>query len=66
MTVLDEFQLKRVLVSMAGVSGKMKNAADIAKLSFGEDCSVPADLLFNDVPHPAWVRKYVFFIYFIK
>lgn len=47
--------LKRVLVAMAGVSGKIKNTADIAKLKFGEDCSVPADLLFNDVPHPAWV-----------
>ena len=47
--------LKRVLVKMAGESGKMKNTADIAKLKFGEDCSIPADLLFNDVPHPAWV-----------
>lgn len=44
-----------MLVAMAGVSGKIKNTADIAKLKFGEDCSVPADLLFNDVPHPAWV-----------
>jgi hypothetical protein len=47
--------LKRVLVQMACVNGKIKNTADIAKLKFGEDCSVPADLLFNDVPHPAWV-----------
>lgn len=56
---LDESMLKRVLVAMAGVSGKIKNTADIAKLKFGEDCSVPADLLFNDVPHPAWVRTFV-------
>jgi hypothetical protein len=52
----DESMLKRVLVQMACVNGKIKNTADIAKLKFGEDCSVPADLLFNDVPHPAWVR----------
>ena len=58
----DEYQLKRVLVSMAAVSGKMKNAADIAKLNFGEDCTVPADLLFNDVPHPAWVSNILFII----
>lgn len=54
--------LKRVLVAMAGVSGKIKNTADIAKLKFGEDCSVPADLLFNDVPHPAWVSTVRVFI----
>ena len=52
---LDEFHLKRVLVEMATKCGKIKNTADIAKLKFGEDCSVPADLLFNNVPHAAWV-----------
>ena len=56
--LIDESMLKRVLVGMAGVSGKIKNTADIAKLKFGEDCSVPTDLLFNDVPHPAWVSLY--------
>ena len=40
---------------MATKCGKIKNTADIAKLKFGEDCSVPADLLFNNVPHAAWV-----------
>ena len=59
MISLDESMLKKVLVAMAGVSGKIKNTADIAKLKFGEDCSVPANLLFNDVPHPAWVRTYL-------
>ena len=58
---LDEFHLKRVLVEMATKCGKIKNTADIAKLKFGEDCSVPADLLFNNVPHAAWV-SYVHFI----
>ena len=41
---------------MAHISGKMKNTADIAKLKFGEDCNVPNDLLFNNVPHAAWVK----------
>ena len=54
--ISDEFHLKRVLVAMAHISGKMKNTADIAKLKFGEDCNVPNDLLFNNVPHAAWVK----------
>jgi len=58
--VTDETALKLVLIDMATKSGRIGDTALIASLPFGHDCSVPLDFLFNNVPHPTWVRAYLY------
>mmetsp|Transcript_2988 Transcript_2988/g.3129 ORF Transcript_2988/g.3129 Transcript_2988/m.3129 type:complete len:449 (+) Transcript_2988:231-1577(+) len=58
--IVDENALKNFLVSIAGDNGRIKDTPDICRLGFGQDCSMPLDLLFNAVPHPAWVRSYMY------
>jgi hypothetical protein len=29
-------------------------------LPFGQDCSLPLDFRFNNVPHPTWLRSYLY------
>lgn len=56
----DEVQLKRALVTMSSSVDCPKEGADIVKLKFGESTAMPSDFLFNNVPHSAWVRAYLY------
>lgn len=58
--VNDETDLKRVLIEMTNAVGMLQCTADIARLPFGEDFELPLDFKWNEVPHQAWVRSYVY------
>ena len=58
--VKDELSLKTSVVEMAQAAGRMKDTGAIAGLGFGQDCSIPLNLRFNNVPHPEWVRNYLY------
>lgn len=55
----DPTSLKLALIDLAVRSGKISETANIARLSFGDDWSMPRDFRFNDVPHATWVRAYI-------
>jgi hypothetical protein len=57
----DETALKRALIKMAFDAGRLKDTATLGTgLTFGDDFRMPLDFRFNDVPHAAWVRAYVY------
>jgi hypothetical protein len=58
--VESEETLKYALVRMAADSGRIEDTGPILELPFGESFEVPTNLLFNNVPHPAWVRAYIY------
>eukprot|EP01038_Epipyxis_sp_PR26KG_P011101 gene11101-14896_t len=58
--VNDDISLKRVLVSLANNVNRIQDTGDIMRLPFGDDCSMPEDFRFNDVPHATWVRSYIY------
>lgn len=57
---LSESDLKKALCNFAFEYDCMDATANILKLSFGDNYELPMDLLFNEVPHPAWVRSYIY------
>lgn len=59
-TVEDERMLKNALISMAFDTGKMSATGLVVGLPFGTDHTLPLDFRFNDVPHAAWVRAYIY------
>ena len=59
-TTLSESELKKALYTMAFNFECMDSSAKILKLNFGDNYDLPTDLLFNQVPHPAWVRSYIY------
>ena len=56
----DETDLKRVLIEMAYHKKKMQQTANLARLTFGENFSLPSNFRWNDVPHEKWVRSYMY------
>lgn len=58
--VTNEEDLKTVLVRMTTSSNRIRDTGSIMKLPFGQDVSMPKDFLFNNVPHAAWVRAYLY------
>lgn len=58
--VTDETALKRALVAMACSAGRVQDSGRLVRLDFGDNVALPADFRFNDVPHAAWVRAYVY------
>ena len=59
--VSDETALKLCVLEMCQrYSGRSEDAAAIAKLGFGHDCSMPVDFRWNQVPHQGWVRAYLY------
>lgn len=60
--VTDENKLKNAMIDMiSNVSrGIEKHSADIVKLDFGRTYELPIDFRWNQVPHQAWVRSYVY------
>jgi hypothetical protein len=58
--VLDDVMLKRALVQMAINAKRLEDTGRIVSLEFGEQCVLPLDFRFNDVPHAAWVRAYIY------
>ena len=59
-SVVCERGLKSALVSVANNMGRQDLTAALLCLPFGEDFKVPTDMKFNNVPHPAWVRGYIY------
>lgn len=58
--VADETALKRALIAMAFACKRMPETGRLAALDFGEKLLLPLDFRFNDVPHAAWVRAFVY------
>ena len=58
--IRDETDLKRVLINMAYDKNKIQQTANIARLRFGENFSMPSNFRWNDVPHEKWVRSYLY------
>lgn len=58
--VKDEVALKRALVAMASQVKRQGETGKIISLPFGESVALPLDFRFNDVPHAAWVRAYIY------
>eukprot|EP01031_Cornospumella_fuschlensis_P026725 gene26725-32294_t len=58
--VSDENMLKASIIAMLNSMGRIKDTASIMKLPYGEDGTMPKNFLFNNVPHAAWVRAYVY------
>jgi hypothetical protein len=58
--VTDEVNLKNALVELAIENNRLKCTADILRLKFGKDFTMPTNFRFNDVPHPTWLRSYIY------
>lgn len=58
--VYDESKLKLCLIDLATSCERITDTADIASLPFGDDCNMPVDFKFNNVPHAPWVRSYLY------
>ena len=58
--ITSEDMLKNTLVLMANSFGCLDDTAAIIKLPFGRDYTLPPDFRFNDVPHAAWFRSYMY------
>ena len=58
--VSNEYMLKNVLIEMALNVDQIKDTAMIAKLEFGEDCNLPLNFKWNNVPHSEWVRSFLY------
>ena len=56
----DESRLKLSLIEMATTCERLADTSAIALLPFGYDCTMPLDFKFNNVPHPPWVRNYIY------
>lgn len=58
--VTNEVSLKYALIKMAQDAGCLSDTGFILSLPFGQDLMLPANLRFNDVPHAAWLRSYIY------
>lgn len=56
----SEDALKIAIVALAIECERINLTAPILELPFGRDFTLPLDLLFNNVPHPAWLRAYIY------
>ena len=58
--VQNEDDFKNALLTLAFRYGRPQDTGNIVQLSFGEDHAMPANLLFNNVPHAPWVRTFLY------
>ena len=59
-TIDSENSLKQYLLNIAYDFSAMNYTSSILNLDFGNKYGLPKDFLFNNVPHPAWVRNYIY------
>lgn len=58
--VSNEVILKSALISIALSVNRLQDTGSIMKLKFGQNCEMPFDFKFNNVPHSTWVRSYLY------